>query len=438
MSMSLGSRIGSERMGRVLIVKASIGIVAALVVAAALFLLLHSRNHVEPIAKAAREAIAAGRFDEARALLDRWSALAPRDGEAEYRRAWLEVNAERPAEALDAIRRARDLGYALEPLLILRAVIQARAGRFDEAEPVLRRAFTASAEPRVVVAEGLARIYLKTFRFAECAPVLESWMKIAPDDARPYLWRAEIDDRVNTDPPVLIRNYREALHRDPTLAGTRQALADKLREAALVDEAEVEYAKILEANPKSVKGHAGAGQIALLKGDLQGAIRHFEEALAHDPNQTVALRELGLIDLKYGRVTRACERLKKAIELEPEDTALRYSYANALGMAGDKAQAAIETAAIEQLRKDQKEIARLREDLAQHPHDLELRSNVAKWLIEHNHDKEGLEWTRLILVEHPGHPPTCKLLADYYTRKGNAGLANYYRTVAGTAGDSSR
>ena len=36
-----------------------------------------------------------------------------------------------------------------------------------------------------------------------------------------------------------------------------------------------------------------------------------------------------------------------------------------------------------------------------------------------------------ILREHPNHPRTCVTLADYYRRKGNVGLANFYKLSAG-------
>jgi tetratricopeptide (TPR) repeat protein len=430
MSKSAKTRLLIAWAGTTPVGKATLGSVAALAVVAALFVALQGRGHITSVAKAARRALAEHRLEEARARIDEWSGLAPRDGEPAYWKALLEAEVDHPAEALDAIRSAGERGFPLERLLVLRAVIQSRVGRYDEAEPVLRNAFRASSEPRVQVAEALARIYLKKYQLAECARVLEVWMNLAPDSARPYLWRAEIDNRVNANSDILIRDYREVLDRDPTLSATRQALADKLREASLIDEAEAEYAKVLECDPKSVNGHAGTGQIALLKGDLQSAIRHFEEALALDPHQTVALRELGLIDLKYGRIARACQLFKTAVSLDPQDPALRYSYANALRMAGDKVHAAEETAAIERLRSEQKQITELREQLALRPNDLDLRSKVAKWLIDHDHDKEGLEWTRLILAGHPGHAPTCHLLIDYHTRKGNAGLANYYKASA--------
>ena len=34
-----------------------------------------------------------------------------------------------------------------------------------------------------------------------------------------------------------------------------------------------------------------------------------------------------------------------------------------------------------------------------------------------------------ILAMKPNHPPTCRFLADYHARKGNQGLANYFRSL---------
>ena len=247
----------------------------------------------------------ARRDPEARALIDRWAALDPRSGEPEYYRALLDVQSGRPAEALDAMRRAVSLGYPEGPLLAPRAVLLAQAGRTEEAEPVLARAFRESSPPRAEVAESLARIYLATFRLAEAGRVLEGWAGFAPEDPRPYLLRNEIDERTNAEPAVLIRNYREALRRDPGLNDARLSLAEKLREASQVDEAEVEYAELLRRDPKNIPGLVGEGRVAFLKGDIQAAIRDYRAALELDPKEKVALRELGLIDLNSGRIPQA-------------------------------------------------------------------------------------------------------------------------------------
>jgi Flp pilus assembly protein TadD len=408
----------------------AVALLGVLAVAGALAVRGLSARNSRRNAEAVRALLAARRFDEASRRLDAWAAAAPRDGQVDYDRAMLEVMRDRPAEALEALRRAVEHEYPKESVGVLHAIILARAGKFREAEPRLRPAFDQKAEPAAEIAEGLARVYLGTFRLGEAAQALERWMAVAPRDPRPHLWRNQIDERVAGDDTAVVRNYRAALERDPNLDDARLGLAQLLLKGHRTVESDREFSAYLKRNPKSVDGHNGAGQIALLKGDLATATRHFARALEGDPKNPVALRELALVDLRAGRYAEARDRLRVAVESSPFDPEVRYNYARALKLAGDEAQAAAEALATERLRKEQQKIADLRAALVERPNDADLRSEAAKWLIEHGHEKEGLEWTELILSQTPGHAPTCRLLADYYARKGNAGLANYYRITA--------
>lgn len=411
-------------------------IVAALAVIGAASAVLipgvRARSAATEAARLAREAVEAGREAEARPLLDRWSSFEPKGGEPDYYRARLEVHLDRPAEAMEAMRRSLALGHAEGPLRVLRAILLARAGQLEAAEPALIAAFREGVEPKADVAEALSRIFLKTFRLGEAGRVLDVWMVAAPEDPRPYLRLNEVAERTDSDPEVQVRNYREALRRDPALNAARLALAEKLRDGSKIDEAEVEYATLLARDPKNVAGLVGAGRVALLKGDLTAATRHYEDALAIDPREKVALRELGLIDLNAGRTTKARDRLKAAVEVDPFDPEVRYSYSRALKATGDEARSAEEAAETERLKREQQTIVDLRKGLVERPDDIELRCAAALWLIAHGHDKEGLDWARLVLRQRPGHPAACKLLADYHEGRREFGLANFYRTAAST------
>ena len=411
-------------------------IVAALAVIGAASAVLipgvRARSAATEAARLAREAVEAGREAEARPLLDRWSSFEPKGGEPDYYRARLEVHLDRPAEAMEAMRRSLALGHAEGPLRVLRAILLARAGQLEAAEPALIAAFREGVEPKADVAEALSRIFLKTFRLGEAGRVLDVWMVAAPEDPRPYLRLNEVAERTDSDPEVQVRNYREALRRDPTLNAARLALAEKLRDGSKIDEAEVEYATLLARDPKNVAGLVGAGRVALLKGDLTAATRHYEDALAIDPREKVALRELGLIDLNAGRTTKARDRLKAAVEVDPFDPEVRYSYSRALKATGDEARSAEEAAETERLKREQQTIVDLRKGLVERPDDIDLRCAAARWLIGHGHDKEGLDWARLVLRQRPGHPSACKLLADYHEGRREFGLANFYRTAAST------
>lgn len=411
--------------------RALLAAVMLLATAGAAAYAVHARKarRIEAVATPAREAVREGPVDEARPLVEKWRAIAPESGEPDYYLAWLDVRAGRPAQAMDSMRVAVTKGYPLEPLEVLRATLLAQAGKFEEAVPILLDGFARDSGPLAEIADALVRYYMRTVRLGEATAVIDRWMVIAPQDARPYVWRADIYNRGGREVDLVIRDDREALRRDPTLVDTRFDLAEKLLRASQIDEAGEEYTKVLAHRPKSAPARVGLGRIALLKGDIQGASRHFEDAFALDPGSSRALKELALLDVKFGRLKQAKERLEKAVRIDPEDLEMQYSYARVLAASGDSKAAAEQTQRAERLRLDQKQIEDLRKQLAGEPDNLEIRSEVARWLIEHGHEEEGLDWTRRILAVKPDHPATCRILADYHATKNNPGLANYYRML---------
>ena len=301
---------------------------------------------------------------------------------------------------------------------MIRAISQARAGAFRAAEAVLKPVFESGEEPRVEVAEAIARVYLSTYRLTEADRALDRWIQAAPDDPRPYLWRNEIEERIGSGSAEIIRNYRIALRLDPNLDRARLGLAEVLLKAHLNDESEIVFATHLERNPDSVPGHVGAAQIAVLKGALSTAISEFEEVLRREPHNLIALQELALIELRLNKVAEACARLKGAIEVYPYDVGLHHNYARALSESGDDAGAARETATRERLIQENDQITRLRVDLSAHPNDDEARLKVARWLLDHGHEQEGLQWSDVILRGNPSHAKTCEMLARITPGKG--------------------
>ncbi len=116
----------------------------------------------------------------------------------------------------------------------------------------------------------------------------------------------------------------------------RYELAVGLALAARRDEAEVEYAKVLAADPDNAKGFAARVMVdragffaAKLDGDSERAIALYREVQSRFPAAPQAIRahrSIGRELHRLGRSDEAIAELEKMIAARPDDTALKASY----------------------------------------------------------------------------------------------------------------
>jgi tetratricopeptide (TPR) repeat protein len=172
------------------------------------------------------------------------------------------------------------------------------------------------------------------------------------------------------------------------------------------------------------------GIVALAQGDVARAVTALDRALALKPDDTLALRERGSIDLRQGHPTDALRRLDRAVAADPFDPELRYHRSLALARLGRLDQAAADTRRSEQLRREHDEMAEISSQLIDHPAHDGLRCRAARWMLDHGRADEAAQWARLVLRDHPDHPQANHVLADYHQRRGEVGLANFYRLYA--------
>jgi Flp pilus assembly protein TadD len=381
-----------------------------------------------PDASVSRQALAAGRYDEAGAAIERWLSVRPDASEAHLLKGRVAVATNRLREAAEELERARALGREHQDLVLLRALIAAKAGRHSEAEPQLARAFNAGIVPDRQVDEALAKTYLETFDLARAATVLDRWARDFPDDARPFLWRAEIHSRAGGgDPRAVEGDYREALRRDPALSRARLGLAEELRKAHRNAEAAAEFDHYLLVVPDDAAAHLGAGRNLVEQGDEAAACRHLERAMALAPNSAEPHLELAESAARQDKWSTALTFLDRAVALDPHDLTARHRRSLALTRLGRIAEARAEQATAARLRKDLDRLNQARSRLIASPDDLESQHEIARWMFDHDHDQEGVRWAEKILSGRPNDPEANRLLAGFYERRGDKGLANFYR-----------
>lgn len=376
--------------------------------------------------------LASHEFAEAEALIQQRFARNATDAQGFYFQACLELARDQPDRAMSAMREALEKGYSEDSILGLRAVLLARAGQYQDALPPLEKALATSAIPESLAYEGLSRIYLSTMQLNQASKAIDAWMKASPLDDRPYLWKNEIAERVGADLDGIVSNYREAIKRNPSNFKASIALAQLLLKTNRMEEAEIEFQSCLKQRPDDSDVLLGLGQISLHKADTNAAGLYFKKVLETKPDDITALTELAQIEIQKGELEPACDRLKKASELMPFESEIHYKYAQALKLAGQAELAKRVSAQAAQLRADQDKIQEMRKALVQQPDNYDLRFEASRWLLTHGHEKEGLEWVELILKQKPGHKPTCQFMAEYFEKKQDFGLANYYKSLIQT------
>lgn len=383
----------------------------------------------DPSATTARNAIAHGNYDQAEAAIKRWLSADPKAAEAYYLQARVDLARDHGQEALESMGSAVKLGYAKEALSALRAVMMVRAGKSDEAEAPLAEALHSSDAPQPEVAEALAKIYLATFRIDAARHTVRRWMKDAPDDARPYILLNEIEERLETDPPSRIANFRAALQRDPKLFEARLGLADALLSLHQLDESFQEFERCREARPENAAVWVGLGRIAVARGDLATAKRRLDQALKLAPRNPEALRARSLVALHEQDLAQARSFLERELAVAPHAYESRLNLASVLNKQGFTAEAREQSALAQKDKLKLDALLKVRAALVANPASRDLRLEAARRQQELGEDEEFVRWLELILRDHPSDAEAHRLLADYYRREGNLGQANYHKLM---------
>jgi tetratricopeptide (TPR) repeat protein len=418
---------GGARRRRPLVCIAALA--ASLLVGLAILLVSMGRTRE---AARVREALGRSRFDEARALLDKWIAAEPDNGEAHYLRAMVAWQRREFADVQPALEDARRAGYDADRIDRLWGLLLQRSGKAEEAEPLLRRAWDSPPDetPDVEVAEALALIAMSRLELGTAIEMLDRWAREAPTDPRPLVWRAEVDRRTGVDRSVTMGHFRQALDRDPGYLPALLGLAELLYLAGRYGEAAELYAKAVHGDPDDARGHIGAGICAWALGDEPRAASELDRGLEADPTSTLALRTKATVCLRQGKLEGALELLTRATRTDPFDPELHYQRSIVLARMDRKEEAESAGNRAERLRREHARMAELNQALVANPHDHRSRIEAARWMMEHGRAEEGAAWARIVLRDHPSDGEANRLMAEYFQARGEIGLANHYRLNA--------
>jgi tetratricopeptide (TPR) repeat protein/tRNA A-37 threonylcarbamoyl transferase component Bud32 len=124
--------------------------------------------------------------------------------------------------------------------------------------------------------------------------------------------------------------YRAALATRLGTVAVYNNLGTVLKDKGDLDGAIAQFKQALALDPKCAPGHNNLGTVLKDKGDLDGAIAQFKQALALDPKLARAHNGLGNALADKGDLDGAIAEYKQALALDPKDAKAHYNLGNAL------------------------------------------------------------------------------------------------------------
>ena len=111
--------------------------------------------------------------------------------------------------------------------------------------------------------------------------------------------------------------FKIAIGKDGEMVDAYYNLSQLYLRGKRFDEAGVQLKKAIEIDPQRFDVLNGLGQVAAMKGDLQGALKYFEQSLEKKPKYATAYRNVLVLAVQYakaGQVDQAILLLRKMVD----------------------------------------------------------------------------------------------------------------------------
>jgi len=128
--------------------------------------------------------------------------------------------------------------------------------------------------------------------------------------------------------------YREILQKNDEEFEAHLGLSKTLLKQQRLQESFEHAARVIAANPLSAEAHAILGSAILATGDFRLSLEEFRTSLNIDDDQAMAVAGLALIDFYENRNNDAVQKLRRAVNMDPNEP----DYVFSLGQAAARAE----------------------------------------------------------------------------------------------------
>jgi tetratricopeptide (TPR) repeat protein len=146
--------------------------------------------------------------------------------------------------------------------------------------------------------------------------------------------------------------WQETLARNPTCAMAHNNLGYTLAHQGQIDQAIRHYQDALRLQPDYVDAHNNLGNALAMKGQTEEAIRQLQEALRLKPGNAAIHSNLGTALAMKGQIEEAISQFQAALRLQPDNAEVHYNLGRAFDLKGGADEAIGQFQAALRLRPD--------------------------------------------------------------------------------------
>ncbi len=199
--------------------------------------------------------------------------------------------------------------------------------------------------------------------------------------------------------------FEASLRIDPTDWRSQLALGNVFRSLKRDDQAQLAYEKTIKLAPGESIPRRALGRLKLEKATTPEALKAAEaelrEVIAREPSDGEAFLLLGQCLTRQSRRDEALVALEKAGMLSSESAKIFYELSRAYLQGGDKARADAAAKRHDDLDRFDRELVKLKSQIAQVKDDVSIRLKLARLLASQGHDAEAAREYRRLIVRDP-------------------------------------
>jgi tetratricopeptide (TPR) repeat protein len=325
-------------------------------------------------------------------------------------------------EAQTHLARSLELGASAQQVILEKYLLRVQLGDLDGVEAKLL-AFLSKDDPdSLVILEVLTRKWLDDFRLSEALSCLELWLKKKPDDREALLRRGWVLERMANTADA-IQCYQTVLELDPerdkrNKDPVRLQLAELFLQRNQPDEALPHLLVLAERHPQNPNVLLGLVRCWSARGQTEKADPILAGLLKDRPQDPQVLAERGRIYLKSTRADLAEPFLRQAEKTSPWDKQIIYLLSQCLERLKKMEEARFYEDRLQQIRKDEKRMRVLMEELMCSPRDAALRFQIGQIFLRHQMGEEAERWLLSALHYDPDHEDARQALAKQRNKAG--------------------